>query len=690
MRMLFDIQRFTSTRFGTTGNDSIVNYTDDIVVYGFEGDDDIHNWGDNVTISAGSGEDTVGNFGENVSISGGADYDTIFNYSDNVTIDSSDGNDYIASGGSNVSISGGEGDDDILVAASLSSDNSVSGGAGNDTIINVTLGTNVNIDAGDGDDVIGNYGDNVTMLGGAGDDTIYNSSLGTDIKMDAGDGDDTLENHGENVTIIGGEGNDVIKNTGYNVTITGGAGKDSIYNDYSNSVTMDGGAGNDTLNNYWGYYLIMDGGSGADSIINRAGDYTTIDGGAGNDYISIASNSDYNVIHYSNGSDNDTVYGFDSNDTLKISSNSYSTTTSGDDILVNVDSGSILLVGAASISPNIEQPNDYTLFLESNQSENIWLSGWDYFNSANVWGNDTLSNIDSSNNGYAHILAGNNLSNQIVAGSGSTSMWGGNGGNDTMIGGSSRDYFVYVNGNGNDFAKNFKAGSSGDSDIVALQGDLGTIEREGNTVTVNGSSGGSLIIETDFSTDEAILYTIDGTNIGAAKLADSTNTLYYDKNVYHFRFNDNAGRLFYWGNEDVTIALDNSTAQDYVGLKTIITKSDTEKASGNLTIIGNDLDNEIYSGAGNDMLTGGSGADTFYWGSGDGYDIITDAESSDVINLYNVSLSDISSTSVSDNKLDLRLNDGSHLDAYYGTQATFQFSDGTRYKYENNNWQQQS
>ncbi len=255
----------------------------------------------------------------------------------------------------------------------------------------------------------------------------------------------------------------------------------------------------------------------------------------------------------------------------------------------------------------------------------------------------------------------------------------------------SRDILVYADGDGDVTISDFKAGSSDNSDVIYLQGNLGEINREGNVVTVNGASGGALTIETDFSTDETILYTIDGENIGAAKLADSTNTLYYDKNVYYFRFNDNSGRLFYWGGDDVTIALDNSTtAQEYIGLKSIITKSDTEKASGNLNLIGNDLDNEIYSGAGNDYLTGGSGADTFYWGSGDGYDIITDAESADTINLYNVSLSDISSVDISDNKLDLRLNDGSHLDAYYGTQATFQFSDGSRYKYQNNDWQQQA
>ncbi len=253
----------------------------------------------------------------------------------------------------------------------------------------------------------------------------------------------------------------------------------------------------------------------------------------------------------------------------------------------------------------------------------------------------------------------------------------------------SRDVFLYADGDGDVVLDNFKAGSSDNSDVIYLQGSLGEINREGNVVTVNGASGGALTIETDFSTDEAILYTIDGENIGAAKLADSTNTLYYDKNVYYFRFNDNAGKLYYWGGEDMTIALDNSTTpQEYIGLKSIITRSDTEKASGNLTLIGNDLDNEIYSGAGNDTLTGGAGADTFYWGSGDGNDLITDAESSDVIDLYNVSLSDIAEVTSSDNSIGIKLNDGAQLEVQ-GTDATFKFSDSSRYKYQSG-WQQQA
>ena len=329
--------------------------------------------------------------------------------------------------------------------------------------------------------------------------------------------------------------------------------------------------------------------------------------------------------------------------------------------------------------------NGDTLVLNSAHSGDIWLGGINYFNNdSSVWGSNEISNINASENGNARILAGNELSNVITAGSGSTSMWGGLGGNDTMIGGDSRDFFWYIDGNGNDKAQNFTAGAGNNADVVVLQGNLSSIIREGNTITVSGTSGGALTIETDFSNDETILYSMDGQNIGAAKIADSTNSLHYDKNVFYFQFNDNSGTVYYYDSEDVTVAIDNSNGQEFVGAKNI----NAQGSSGNLNMIGNALDNEIYSGSGNDTLTGGSGADRFYWGNGCGYDIITDAESNDVIDLYNVNLDDIAELDTSSG-INVKLNDGSQLNVN-SQESTFQLADNSRWKYQSGNWQQQA
>ena len=334
-----------------------------------------------------------------------------------------------------------------------------------------------------------------------------------------------------------------------------------------------------------------------------------------------------------------------------------------------------------------------TLVLDSAHEGNIWLGGVDYFDNNNaVWGNEQINNIDASNNNRGRIIAGNSSSNEIKAGSGSSSLWGGIGGDDTLTGGNSRDFFWYVDGNGNDRVKNFTAGSNSSGDVLVLQGNLAAINRSGNTITVTGQSGGTLTVETDFTYDETILYSIDGQNIGAAKIADTENTLYYDNNVNYFQFNDNDGTVNFALN-GVNIALDGSNGQEFVGAKNIrclVSWSDN-------TLTGNDLDNEIRGGAGNDTLTGGGGADTFFWGNGGGKDLITDAENDDTINLYNVSLSDILEyfgLQVSSQMILITLNDGSQLEVRgkdnVTPTSTFQLSDGSRWKYQGGGWQQQS
>ena len=474
---------------------------------------------------------------------------------------------------------------------------------------------------------------------------LYVDGVVLDGTSETDDADDTvvtalsIDNTVDNTIISGTAANDTIVNSGENVTINAGAGNDSIHNN--------------------GEYALLNGDDGDDTIVSYSYGGITINGGAGNDILS--DNNGLNIINGDDGDDSinsggtdNTIYGGAGNDTI--------------------------LAEGMSVAAYGGEGDD---FIDAKGS-NLNIDGGD--------GNDTINISDSDaigiNNGLSATVNGGN-GNDIITNSSANVTMAGGAGDDTLIGGDSRDVIIYANGDGNDLATNYTAGSSDNSDIVYLQGDLGTIEREGNTVTVNGASGGSLVIETDFSTDEAILYTIDGTNIGAAKLADSTNTLYYDKNVYYFRFNDDSGRLFYWGSEDMTIALDNTTtAQEYIGLKSIITKSDTEKASGNLTLIGNSLDNEIYSGAGNDTLTGGSGADTFYWGNGDGADIITDAESADIIDLYNVQISDILELDTSSG-ISVKLTDGSQL-TVNSQDATFQLADDTRWKYQDGDWQQQA
>ena len=179
--------------------------------------------------------------------------------------------------------------------------------------------------------------------------TISNSSS---YVMVSGTADnDYIKNSGDYVTIQAGAGDDYVYNNhwGDYVSINGGTGNDSVYNDGGYSASINGGAGNDSIYHYSDWNASIAGGAGDDSIYNYFGDRATIDGGAGNDFISLNSSSDDNVIKYASGDGNDTIVGFDYNDTIQIMSGSISSHyKSGDDYIINVGSGTISLKGAAN------------------------------------------------------------------------------------------------------------------------------------------------------------------------------------------------------------------------------------------------------------------------------------------------------------------------------------------------------
>ena len=129
------------------------------------------------------------------------------------------------------------------------------------------------------------------------------------------------------------------------MTIDSGAGDDTILN-YRSSVTIDGGDGNDSIRNDWGDSVMIDGGAGADLISLYSSAYrgnNTISGGTGDDTVYMNSSTTVgNTFQYASGDGNDVVYNLTSYDTIQISG-SYTTQTSGSDVIVSVGSGSITI-----------------------------------------------------------------------------------------------------------------------------------------------------------------------------------------------------------------------------------------------------------------------------------------------------------------------------------------------------------
>ena len=119
----------------------------------------------------------------------------------------------------------------------------------------------------------------------------------------------------DNTVVNGTDGNDFIEIYGYNVTVKSGAGDDTIYhNYYTGGNTIIGGTGDDSiqLDNYYDLQ------------------------------------SQYVLIIYNSGDGNDTIEGFDMDDTLiAYYRESYYKRTIGDDVIVSVDDGKITLSGAS-------------------------------------------------------------------------------------------------------------------------------------------------------------------------------------------------------------------------------------------------------------------------------------------------------------------------------------------------------
>ena len=117
---------------------------------------------------------------------------------------------------------------------------------------------------------------------------------------------------------------------------------------------IDGGVGVDSIENY-GDSLSVNGGNGDDSIYN-IGHYSTIIGGKGNDFVS--SDSYGNMIRYASGDGNDTISGFNIDDTLNITEGLIDTySVDNNDIVFTVGNGSIRFIDQNGKKINVLNSN---------------------------------------------------------------------------------------------------------------------------------------------------------------------------------------------------------------------------------------------------------------------------------------------------------------------------------------------
>ena len=528
--------------------------------------------------------------------------------------------------------------------------NALQGDTGADTLIG-DLG-NDTLNGGTGvDSMLGGLGDDTYLVDVLTDKAIEGAAAGTDVVLTTTSY--TIGANIENLNATTSNGVALTGNTQSNV-VTGNVGADTVLGGSGND-SLIGGAGSDILNGETGVDTMAGGtegdeyhvdsvfdrtvellGQGTDLVISSV-DWTLMDNtenltlsgvtgltGIGNGLANlIIGNTGGNVLNGLGGADdlrggggNDTLNGGDGADIMSGGV--------GNDLYLLDPTLDTIVELAGEGTDQIKSSVTYTLL---DNFENLTLSG--------------SVDLNGTGNGVANILSGNGAANQLT----------GLGGNDTIIAGDGAD--TLDGGTGVD---SMAGGVGADTYLVDVAGDM-VIETSARQI----DSVLSLVTYTLGTNVENL--TLQGININGTGNA-SSNTLIGSSGINVLTGLGGNDRLegldgndtlnggtgnddMFGGNGDdlyvVNASRDDvsetgtgvdrveSSASFTLGLNLenlTLTGGNTINATGNSlanTIIGNTGANKIEGLAGNDILTGGGGADRFIFNSeAVGVDTITD------------------------------------------------------------------
>jgi len=513
-------------------------------------------------IAAGDGDDRITGGVENDEIDGGAGNDVL----------NGGGGDDRLYGGDEAMLFGGAGND-ILEVAGLFVHGLFDGGTGDDTL-NIGSGLPVRFDVGSANArfvSIEYVSDNVSFEGTTDGDVLDLGGLtaatlaGASFTIFADAGNDRVTGGAENDRIIGGDGDDILKGGGGSDYLEGNGGTDSL----------DGGAGDDEL--------LLSG----DQLLGGV-----IDGGAGDDILTIGGASFSGVVNAARFVNIEYVsaylLGSDGDDLLDLASLSAATLAGS---VVSVDAGG----GGDLITGGVED---------------------DRFNGGS--GNDTLNggsgNDELIGGAGDDMLAGGAGDDILISGVGTDLLSGGAGDDvlqldggvlraDSRIdGGLGRDdvqFAVNFDGNsigavfnGIEFASGYLGGTNGDDRL-----DLSTLTAPGAALTIEGA-GGADIIGGSGGQDE--IRGGEGDDILAGGAGDDQ--------LLGGSGNDTASYV------KATAAIDVNLTDGYADDGGYVDSLyDIENVTGsafNDRLSGDDLDNVLEGGAGNDRLDGRGGTDT--------------------------------------------------------------------------------
>ncbi|ESQ91768.1 hypothetical protein ABAC460_05360 [Asticcacaulis sp. AC460] len=434
-----------------------------------------------------------------------------------------------------------------------------------------------------------------TLTGGQGDDTYVVNVAGDIVVEQAGEGTDTVESavnwgladHLENLVLTGtaalrGTGNalnNVITGNSGNNLLLGGLGNDTYYvQNTGDNVTELDGEGTDLIWSSVSYNLT---GRYVETLsLTGSANIDALGNGLANTLIG---NDGINLLTGLAGHDRldggrgaDTMIGGTGNDT-------YVVDAAGDVTTENANEGIDLVEARISWS------------LGANL-ENLTLIG--------------SGDINATGNAFNNLLTGNGGHNRLDGGPGIDTLAGG-GGNDTYVVHSISDVVTENSDEGTDTVESAIA--------MTLGGNVENLTLTG-TATINGTGNALNNVITGNS----------GANILAGGLGDDT---YYIQNA-----GDNVVELGGEGKDLIYSTVTYTLNQRYVETL-VLTGTANINATGNTnanTLVGNDGNNILNGKAGPDRLTGGLGADVFFFELDSAKDTITDfsAAQNDSINIH--------------------------------------------------------
>jgi Ca2+-binding RTX toxin-like protein len=647
--------------FGIGGNDTLSGGAGTDMLDGGSGDDNLDGGTGVDNLFGGEGADVLAGGEGNDNVNGGVGNDQFISGTGNDRYNGGEGLDMALFGddASVIDLAAGTASGSTEGVDTLTSIEVVDAGAGNDTVTGSDAADTMF--GGLGNDALTGGLGNDSLNGGAGDDNLY-AGTGDDI-VSAGDGNDLIVggDGAGNDKYDGGTGIDTVKYTsaraGISVNLTSGTATS-----LSSATPDSAGIGSDTLsgieNVIGGNYAdaivgssaanVLEGGNGNDSLNGGTGADTLI-GGAGDDLYYVDQALDRVTESGSGGTD--TVY-----------SSYLGTYTLG----TNVEHGRVNTSGAANLTGNTLAN---TLYAGAGNNVLKGEGGTDTVSYAYATaavtaslaltsaqatggsGTDTLAGIESlTGSNYNDTLAGDGGTNVLNGGAGADRMDGG-AGNDTYYVDNLGDLVTERASGGTDLVQStlsaYTLGAEVENGMIVTtatasltgNGLANTLYAGAGNNILNGGAGTDTV---SYSQAAAAINVSLALATAQATGGSGSDTLVGIENLTGSNFNDTltgnsgantlnggagADRMaagdgsdnYYVDNAGDVVTETSSTATGgsdtvHSALASYTLGANIENgrilSTGTANLTGNELDNVLYVGAGNNVFNGGLGTDT--------------------------------------------------------------------------------